>query len=110
MHAERLIQDTARIGKFLVSNRGITFIAKQVGLQKSNPKVSEPAFSSSPANHRTYNLGINTLAQVVGQGTGLHINRQGVTPISKDGVSKKLSLIKKSLKLLSIFHSILWLS
>ena len=85
MHAERLIQDTARIGKFLVSNRGITFIAKQVGLQRSNPKVSEPAFSSSPANHRTYNLGINTLAQVVGQGTGLHVNRQGVTPISKDG-------------------------
>ena len=85
MHAERLIQDTARIGKFLVSNRGITFIAKQVGLQKSNPKVSEPAFSSSPANHRTYNLGINTLAQVVGQGTGLHVNRQGLTPIAKDG-------------------------
>jgi trehalose-6-phosphatase len=85
MHAERLIQDTARIGKFLVSNRGITFIAKQVGLQKSNPKVSEPAFSRSPANHRTYNLGVNTLAQVVGQGTGLHVNRQGLTPIARDG-------------------------
>lgn len=85
MHTERLLQDTARIGKFLVSNRGITFIAKQVGLQKSNPKVSEPAFSNSPANHRTYNLGINTLAQVVGQGTGLHVNRQGLTPIAKDG-------------------------
>jgi len=88
MHAERLLQDTARIGKFLVSNRGITFIAKQVGLQKSNPKISEPSVGGilgSPANHRTYNLGINTLAQVVGQGTGLHVNRQGLGPFAKDG-------------------------
>jgi len=88
MHTERLLQDTARIGKFLVSNRGITFIAKQIGLQKSNPKISEPSVGGilgSPANHRTYNLGINTLAQVVGQGTGLHINRQGLGPFAKEG-------------------------
>ena len=85
MHAERLIQDTERISKFFVSSKGITFLTKQVGLQLSNPKVSEPAFDSSNANHRTYNFGVNTLAQVVGQGTGLHVNRQGVTPLSKDG-------------------------
>ncbi len=88
MHTERLLQDTARIGKFLVSNRGITFIAKQIGLQKSNPKISEPSVGGilgSPANHRTYNLGVNTLAQVVGQGTGLHVNRQGLGPFAKDG-------------------------
>jgi len=34
MHTERLLQDTTRIGKFLISNRGITFLAKQIGLQK----------------------------------------------------------------------------
>ena len=85
MHAERLIQDTTRIGKFYFSSRGITFLAKQIGLQKSNPKISEPSFSKSPANHRTYNFGVNTLAQIVGQGTGLHVNRQGLTPLAKNG-------------------------
>ena len=85
MYAERSLQDTTRIGKFFVSSRGITFLAKQVALQKANPKISEPSFSKSPANHRTYNFGINTLAQVAGQGTGLHVNRQGVTPLSKVG-------------------------
>tara|TARA_R110000744_G_scaffold77980_2_gene153912 strand:- start:2630 stop:4516 length:1887 start_codon:yes stop_codon:yes gene_type:complete len=85
MHAERSIQDINRIGKFFVSNRGITFLAKQIGLQKSNPKISKPAFNNSNANHRTYNFGINTLAQVVGQGTGLHVNRQGLTPFAKEG-------------------------
>jgi len=88
MHIERLLQDTTRIGKFLISNRGITFLTKQIGLQKSNPKISEPSVGGilgSPANHRTYNFGINTLAQVVGQGTGLHVNRQGKTPFAKEG-------------------------
>lgn len=98
MHAERLIQDTTRIGKFFVSTRGITFLAKQVALQKSNPKVSEPAFSKSSANHRTYNLGINTLAQVVGQGTGLHVNRQGITPLSKEGYADEEKFLKNSNK------------
>lgn len=96
MHAERLIQDTTRIGKFFVSTRGITFLAKQVALQKSNPKVSEPAFSKSSANHRTYNLGINTLAQVVGQGTGLHVNRQGITPLSKEGYADEEKFLRNS--------------
>ena len=84
-HAERNLTDITRIGKFLITGRGITFLAKQIGLQKSNPKVSEPGFGRSNANHRTYNFGINTLAQVLGQGTGLHVNRQGLTPFAKDG-------------------------
>ena len=85
MHAERLIQDTARFGKFLVSSRGITWNAKQLGLQKSNPKVSEPAIGKSNANQRQWNFGINTLAQIVGQGTGLHIKREGISPLDKTG-------------------------
>ena len=84
-HAERNLEDVARIGKFLITGRGITFLAKQIGLQKTNPKISKPAFPRSNANHRTYNFGVNTLAQVVGQGTGLHVNRQGLTPFAKDG-------------------------
>jgi len=96
MHAERLIQDTTRIGKFFVSSKGITFLAKQIGLQKSNPKISEPSISGkSPANHRTYNFGANTLAQVIGQGTGLHVNRQGLTPLAKNGYIDEEKFLQK---------------
>ena len=85
---ERRLEDQRRIGRFLITNKGLSFIAKQVGLQKSNPKISEPSlpsFSNSPADHRSYNSGLNTLAQVVGQGTGLHVNRQGRLPTANEG-------------------------
>jgi len=86
--SERRLEDQRRIGNFLISSKGIAFIVKQIGLQKSNPKISEPSlppFSNSSADHRTYNSGVNTLAQVVGQGTGLHVNREGRLPTAKDG-------------------------
>tara|TARA_R110001592_G_scaffold9089_4_gene48781 strand:+ start:1369 stop:3474 length:2106 start_codon:yes stop_codon:yes gene_type:complete len=85
MHAERIIQDTGRFAVFLISGRGITWNAKQLGLQKSNPKVSEPAFSKSEANQRQWNFGGNTLAQIIGQGTGLHVKREGFSPLDKSG-------------------------
>ena len=85
MHTERLLQDTGRFATFLISGRGITWNAKQLGLQKSNPKVSEPAVSISSANQRQWNFGANTLSQIIGQGTGLHVKREGLTPLDKSG-------------------------
>ena len=88
MHIERKLQDTVRFGKFLITPRGITWNLKQLGLQKSNPKISKPSIKDlfgSPANQRQWNFGINTLAQVVGQGTGLHIKREGLTPLDGSG-------------------------
>ena len=107
MHAERLLQDTARIGKFLISNRGITWNAKQLGLQKSNPKISEPSFSDSVANQRQWNFGVNTLAQVVGQGTGLHIKREGISPLDKSGYidEKKFLENNGNNKLINLYDS-----
>jgi len=88
MHSERMLQDGLRFGKFLISGRGITWNAKQLGLQKSNPRIGEPSVGGllgSPANQRSWNFGVNTLAQVVGQGTGLHIKREGKTPLGGNG-------------------------
>ena len=85
---ERRLLDAERIGRFLITPKGLTFIAKQIGLQGSNPQVGAPSitgFFSTPANHRTYNAGVNTLAQIAGQGTGLHVNRQGLTPLANEG-------------------------
>ena len=64
-HVERNLTDLVRITKFLITPKGISFIAKQVGLQLSNPRIDKPSRSmmrpanplvGSPANQRIYNL------------------------------------------------------
>ena len=82
-HVERNLTDTARIGKFLITPKGVSFIAKQVGLQLSNPRMDVPManlISVSDANQRTYNLGVNTLASVATAGTGIRFDREGLIP------------------------------
>ena len=106
------VVDTLRIGKFLKDfPKGPLFIAKQVGLQLSNPiiehKTNFPTnkptrgqglfnnignFISNIANKilnavgptRIYNLGINTLAQIPVNAFGQHIVRHGFTPRRND--------------------------
>jgi len=43
--ADRILNDVIRIGKFLITGKGLLFLAKQVGLQLMNPNVD-----SRPAN------------------------------------------------------------
>ena len=102
--ANASIVDTLRIGKFLTDfPKGPLFIAKQVGLQLSNPRLEPKKFPSEPgflgflgglANTiqdklgigptRLYNLGINTLAQVPVGAFGVHLNRHGLLPVQDD--------------------------
>lgn len=109
----RTAADVLRIGKFLTDvPRGPLFIAKQVGLQLSNPKL-EGLFNApkTPAGDtllsqvtslptriaetigttRTYNLGLNTLAQVGISAFGGHAYRHGLTP-DMDDSQKYLSI------------------
>ena len=104
-HAERLITDGERIGRFLISQKGLAFIAKQVGLQLTNPKISKPGVGFSRANQRTYNLGINTLASVVTAGTGLYIKREGLLPTAHAGYAqaKKLFEDNDNNRLINLF-------
>ena len=87
------IQDTIRIGKFLKDPpRGPLFIAKQVGLQLSNPKLETRSdllgqIAGQIGSTRIYNLGINTLAQVPVNAFGGHIVRHGLTPILNEGTT-----------------------
>jgi hypothetical protein len=108
--AQAAVNDTFRIGAFLTSlPRGPIFIAKQVGLQLSNPKLEvkkggtafvggilKAIFTASPAQAlssvtggllsptRVYNLGINTLAQVPANAFGIHFSRHGLLPIQDE--------------------------
>ena len=98
---ERRLTDVARIGKYLITPQGISFIAKQVGLQQSNPRMDghtlsenkgaiKNAFSGdfsglknmlvgSPANQRTYTP-LTTLASIGTVGTGIYFDREGLIP------------------------------
>ena len=78
---KRALKDLERIGKYLISSNGLAFIAKNVGMQRMNPKLQEGA--GWLGRNRVYNLGVNTLAQVATSFTGLHVNRAGILPIAK---------------------------
>lgn len=80
----RSIKDVERITKFLLTPQGLGFLTKQVGLQASNPKIREGGniFNEPASNQRTYNLGVNTLASVLGSAAGIRFKREGLTPLS----------------------------
>ena len=109
--ANASIVDTIRVGKFLKDfPKGPLFIAKQIGLQLSNPRLeikklntNNPTsgggllrnvgnFILNTANKlnnavgptRIYNLGINTLAQVPVNAFGGHFNRHGLLPVQDE--------------------------
>ena len=103
-HLRRLGEDLERITNFLITPQGLAFTVKQVGLQRSNPRIDKPSNSvessggilnflssagsslvGSITNQRTYNLNANLLAQVVASGTGLHIKREGLLPTATGG-------------------------
>jgi hypothetical protein len=97
------VNDTFRIGSFLTDlPKGPIFVAKQVGLQLTNPKLEvkkgaralvSAGLNLSPSSAlgtltggilgptRVYNLGINTLAQVPANAFGIHFSRHGLLPV-----------------------------
>jgi len=98
------VVDTLRIGKFFLDlPKGPLFLAKQVGLQFSNPRLETKKIALSQGSGilnfignlankinnnfgptRIYNLGINTLAQVPVNAFGKHFNRHGLIPVQDD--------------------------
>lgn len=72
-------KDLTRISKFLISPKGLQFIAKQELLSTQNPIVPGKPNRSTPLKG-FYNP-LSTLAQTAASGTGLHIERQGLLPV-----------------------------
>lgn len=68
--------DTIRISRFLNDfPKGLLFTSKQIGLQKSNPKI-ETGTRGDVLNTQVYSNS-NLLAQVALQGNGQHVPRPG---------------------------------
>ena len=92
------IQDAERITKFMGSPKGLIFIAKQLGLQLSNPKGE---FATTPLHgNRIYNP-IGTVAQILANPLGIHIDRHALGPLNPkatnyEGRIKAKTLIKSN--------------
>ena len=59
------VRDTARIGKFFASGKGVLFITKQVGLQLSNPLLEQEAPKDAFGK-----LGTNTTSNLLNKAAG----------------------------------------
>ena len=78
---ERSLVDGLRIGKFLLGGpRGLLFIAQQIGLQLTAPRLETQPGVEGPLLERAtrvYNPA-TTLLQVVGNAAGVHLTRHGL--------------------------------
>ena len=77
----RSLHDALRIGKFLISPKGLLFIVKNIGMQLTNPKVQTDNIIGIGAN-RVYPLGLSTLAQTLTTAIGIHFVRHGLGPLN----------------------------
>jgi hypothetical protein len=79
------IRDTARIGKFLISPKGLLFIGKQFGLQRTNPQLEKLFNDKINLNPTRFYSPLNTALQVPINALGGHIIRHGIRPIGGVG-------------------------
>lgn len=93
--AERIVQDVFRIGKFLLSAKGLLFVAKQVGLQLMNPTVDVDPESSDIIGSLTgipstqvYNP-LAMIANVGGSPIGLRLPRHSLLGAIDEGSLNK---------------------
>ena len=82
-----IVRDTARIGAFFTDvPNGPLWLAKQSGLQLSNPDTAYDPKQFQLNGPRIYNpIGTNTLASVAGNALGLHFTRHGLSPTNDTG-------------------------
>lgn len=96
--ANASVVDAVRVNSWIASNP--LWVAKQVGLQLSNPRLEVPAIGLSlltnPSNllsfatrgiiqpTRIYNLGLNTVLQTSTNAFGVHFYRHGLGPEMAD--------------------------
>jgi hypothetical protein len=73
------VDDLERIGKFLITPAGLQFIAKQELLSLQNPIVPGRPNRTNPVAGLYYPY--MTLGQIGLSGTGVHIEKQGASPI-----------------------------
>lgn len=90
---ERTEKDLERIGKWMISPRGLMWQIKQVGLALTNPKIE----TVTGIRDNRLQVGSDVLLSVAGAGIGLHFKRQGV-PILNEFTNYENTLKVKRLE------------
>ena len=91
--ADRVKADLDRIGSWMTSPKGLLWIAKQVGLGFTNPKV-ETAGLLVPRQTRIH-TGVTSLLSVAGSPFGLHFTRHGIPFVNDISSYENVQKIKK---------------
>jgi hypothetical protein len=87
-----VIRDSERIGKFLISPKGLLFIGKQFGLQRTNPQLEKPSDDKINLNPTRFYTPLSTALQIPINAIGGHIIRHGIRPIGGIGFLKGSSI------------------
>lgn len=82
-YGDRAVNDLVRIGKFLISPKGISFLVTQFGLQLMNPNVENrdgdvrTPLTEYKSNTKTFSP-INLIANTAASGLGIRLPRHGI--------------------------------
>lgn len=85
---DRVLADTARIGKWMISPKGIAWIAKQLLLANlSGGSHSKRQRLGKISLGQIGDTGIPMIASVIGNALGLHISRHGIPFLNQTGIT-----------------------
>lgn len=94
--ADRVVSDVVRIGKWMVSPKGLLWIVKQIGLGLTNPKV-ETIGPGILARQTRIHTGVTSLLSVAGSPFGLHFTRHGLPFVNDVASYENVQRTKKLL-------------
>jgi len=101
--ADRVASDTVRIAKWMASPKGLLWVAKQIGLGLTNPKVE--AIGGTFGRQTRIHTGVTSLLSVAGSPFGLHFTRHGIpfanSAASYENVQRKKKLVYDTFPLAS---------
>ena len=95
---DRAVVDAVRLGKWMISVKGLLWGVKNLGLQASNPNVE----SISGKRLTKVWTPINTIASTLGGFAGLHPRRHGILPLPEAVGPEKYEFVQKAKKVAQV--------
>ncbi len=95
---DRAVVDAVRLGKWMISVKGLLWGVKNLGLQASNPNVE----STTGKRLTKVWTPINTIASALGGFVGLHPRRHGILPLPEAVGPEKYEFVQKAKKVAQV--------
>ena len=95
---DRAVVDAVRLGKWMISVKGLLWGVKNLGLQASNPNVE----TITGKRLTKVWTPINTIASTLGGFAGLHPRRHGILPLPEAANPEKYETVQKAKKVAQV--------